>query len=266
MNMGYEEIFPALPRLDGAFDACFAFSVHKCGSTMMHSMIRAVCKNAGIPSVSIPDLLFSYGILDSTWSTDPALVPAFNRNLLYFGFRYLPPILMNPESQVRSRRFVLLVRDPRDALVSQYFSFGRKAGSHARPKHNPEALEQRLAAIEEKPIDSYVIEMASALASKLEAYRAALDFNLGLLRRYEDVYFDKETFLGEIFDHFGIAVPHHIIAAVARANDVRPAQEDDSKHIRKGTPGDHLEKLRPETIAKLNDTFRSVGSFYGYDL
>lgn len=233
---------------------------------MMHAMIGAVCNKAGIPAVSIPDLLFSYGIADAQWSNDASLAPAFDRNLLYFGFRYLPPVLMSPGLQTRARRFALLVRDPRDALVSQYFSFGRKAGSHARPAHNPEALEKRLAAIEDKPIDTYVLEMAPALARKLEAYRDSLDFSLGLLRRYEDVYFDKETFLAEIFGHFGIAVPRDIIAEVARANDVRPEKEDDSKHIRKGTPGDHAEKLRPETIARLNDTFREVGAFYGYAL
>lgn len=232
----------------------------------MHAMIGAVCNKAGIPAVSIPDLLFSYGIADAQWSNDASLAPAFDRNLLYFGFRYLPPVLMSPGLQTRARRFALLVRDPRDALVSQYFSFGRKAGSHARPAHNPEALEKRLAAIEDKPIDTYVLEMAPALARKLEAYRDSLDFSLGLLRRYEDVYFDKETFLAEIFGHFGIAVPRDIIAEVARANDVRPEKEDDSKHIRKGTPGDHAEKLRPETIARLNDTFREVGAFYGYAL
>lgn len=264
--MDYQDILSKLPDRDGDFSPCFAFSLHKCGSSMMHAMIGAVCNKAGIPAVSIPDLLFSYGIADAQWSNDASLAPAFDRNLLYFGFRYLPPVLMSPGLQTRARRFALLVRDPRDALVSQYFSFGRKAGSHARPAHNPEALEKRLAAIEDKPIDTYVLEMAPALARKLEAYRDSLDFSLGLLRRYEDVYFDKETFLAEIFGHFGIAVPRDIIAEVARANDVRPEKEDDSKHIRKGTPGDHAEKLRPETIARLNDTFREVGAFYGYAL
>lgn len=264
--MAYKEVFAALPPTDGTFDPCFAFSIHKCGSTMMHTMIRAVCQQLNIPAVSIPDLLFAQGVLDSQWATDAALQPAFARNLLYYGFRHLPPMLLAPELRLRSRRFVLLVRDPRDALVSQYFSYGRKAGSHAIPQKNAEAFLETLAKVEERPIDDYALAAAPNLLKKLEDYRGALDFELGLVRRYKDVYFDKETFLAEIFDHFGIAVPPRIITAVARAHDIRPVQEDDTKHIRKGTPGDHLEKLHPETIAKLNDIFREVGSFYGYDL
>ena len=53
---------------------------------------------------------------------------------------------------------------------------------------------------------------------------------------------------------------------MAAQNDIRPVEEDMSKHIRKGTPGDHREKLQKETIAKLNDIFRDTCSFYGYDL
>lgn len=264
--MGYKEVFAALPQHDGAFAACFAFSIHKCGSTMMHAMIRAVCDQLHIPAVSVPDLLFAQGVLDSQWAHDPAIKPAFARNLLYYGFRHLPPILLAPELQLRSRRFVLLVRDPRDALVSQYFSYGRKAGSHAVPAKNAQAFLDTLARTEDREIDDYALAAAPNLRLKLEAYRGALDFGVGLLRHYETVYFDKETFLAETFDHFAIPVPRHVIAAVARVHDVRPAQEDETKHIRKGTPGDHKEKLRPETIARLNDIFREVGSFYGYNL
>ena len=264
--MDYQDIFTKLPSRDGAVPPCFAFSVHKCGSTMMHAMIGAVCQRAGVPAASIPDMMFANGILDTDWAEDPEVLPAFRRNLLYFGFRHLPSILLSPELQLRSRRFVLLVRDPRDALVSQYFSYGKKSGSHAIPKQNAEAFLKKMGDAGDSAIDDYAISAARNLKTKLEAYRDNLDFNLGLLRRYEDVYFDKETFLAEIFDHFGIAVPRDIIAEVARANDVRPEKEDDSKHIRKGTPGDHAEKLHPDTIARLNDTFREVGAFYGYTL
>jgi len=80
------------------------------------------------------------------------------------------------------------------------------------------------------------------------------------------VFFDKETFLAEIFEHFGLSVGGNIIRNVARAHDIRPEQEDETQHIRKGTPGDHREKLKPQTIETLNDMFREVGGFYGYGL
>lgn len=264
--MDYQDVLSSLPPRDGEFESCFAFSVHKSGSSMMHAMIGAVCRRAQIPAVSIPDMMFANGVVDAEWTDDQDILPAFARNLLYFGFRYLPKVLLSPDLDLHSKRFVLLVRDPRDALVSQYYSFGRKSGSHVAPKNNPEKFLEVMAKTPDVSLDDYVRDSALALLRKLTAYRDNLDFSHGLLRRYEDVYFDKETFLAEIFDHFGIAVPSAIIADVARAHDIRPEKEDETKHIRKGTPGDHAEKLQPATIAALNDTFRDVAAFYGYAL
>ena len=264
--MNLQEITSKLPQTEADFDPCFAFSVHKCGSTMMHTMINSVCRETGIPGISLPDTFFNMGLFEKDWQSDETLLPVFERKLLYYGFRNLPQILLAPQFDLRSKRFVLLVRDPRDALVSQYFSFGRKKSSHRLPKNNAEAFIKRVEEQPELSIDDYVVQAANNLRIKLEVYRDSLNFDLGLTRRYEDVFFDKETFLGEIFGHFGIGVPADVIARVARDNDIRPEKEDDTKHIRKGMPGDHAEKLQPATIARLNDTFREVGAFYGYDL
>ena len=76
----------------------------------------------------------------------------------------------------------------------------------------------------------------------------------------------RENFLADIFTHFNIAVESDVLDEVAARNDIRPEVEDISKHIRKGTPGDHVNKLRPETITKLNDIFCETCAFYGYDL
>lgn len=264
--MNYDEIFSQIPEQEAAFEACFAFSVHKCGSTLMHDMIQRTCRRANIPALSLPAVMFAQGLQDVNWRRDYGLLPVFERQLLFFGFRYLPEILADPASGMLDKRFVLLVRDPRDALVSEYFSYGKKTGSHVLPDKNTKAFaaRMRMETVPDKTIDDYVIKASRGILAKFEAYRDTLDFDLGLVRRYEDVFFDKETFLAEIFDHFGIPVDADIIRDVARAHDIRPEEEDETQHIRKGTPGDHREKLLPQTIAQLNDTLRDVGEFYGY--
>ena len=264
--MDYDAIFSALPDRDADFGRCFAFSVHKSGSTMLGKMIADVCRRRDLPNVSIPNFFFSEGISAQDWKDDARLAPVFTRDILYYGFRFLPPVLQDPQVGLRKSRFVLLVRDPRDALVSQYFSYGKASGSHAVPKKNAEAFIAVREALPERSIDEYVIDVSRQLRNKLTAYRDHLNFDLGLVRRYEDVFFDKKTFLREIFEHFGVDVPRGVIAKVAAKHDIRPEQEDETRHIRKGTPGDHQEKLLPETIEKLNDTFRKIGRFYGYEM
>jgi len=264
--MDYDAIFSTLPDSQPGFERCFAFSVHKSGSTMLGKMVREVCKRRDIPAASVPNLLFSEGVPVRDWKDDQKLAPAFTKEILYYGFRFLPPMMCAPGVALRKSRFVLLVRDPRDALVSQYFSFGKTSGSHVLPKKNAEAYTATRESLPERSIDEYVVQISRQLCNKLVDYRDNLNFDLGLMRRYEDVFFDKATFLGEIFTHFGVDVPPGVIAKVAENHDIRPEKEDETRHIRKGTPGDHREKLKPETIATLNDTFREIGAFYGYEM
>lgn len=264
--MQYNKILRQLPEESHEFGPCYAFSVHKSGSTMMNNMINAVCKESNIPAITLPTFFFNEGIAPKEWARDPKLMPAFTKNLLYFGFRFLPQVFEKDEFDAKTRRFVLLVRDPRDALVSQYFSYGKTGGSHKLPKKGADALIKKMAQTDDLTIDEYVIKQAPLLRGKLAAYRDTLNFDLGSVHRYEDVFFDKGSFLKTTFAHFGIPVEESVIEKVADKFDIRPDTEDQSKHIRKGTPGDHIEKLKPETIVKLNGILGNVAGFYGYDL
>lgn len=263
--MNWSELDTNQDELDLA-DAYFVFGLHKCGSSLMHKMVRTVCDRGGIPSFDMPGLAFKEGIRPEQWATDEALVPLFKRRRVYYGFRFLPKLLLYPDLEIREKKFVLLVRDPRDALVSQFFSFGGKHLSHAMPKKNADVFLDKIQKTADLDIDEYVLEMAGPHLRKMTDYRDRLDFDKGLLRRYEDIYYDKETFLRDIFAHFGLEVPAALIKRVAEQNDVRPVEEDITRHIRKGTPGDHTEKLKPETVRQLNAIFTEIASAYGYDL
>ncbi len=264
--MDYLAIFKKDLATSGAFQECFAFSIHKAGSTLMHKMIAQVCKAVQIPAISIPDMLFKEGVVASEWENDPELCKLIEKGRIYFGFRFLPEFLLSPQLRLREKKSVLLVRDPRDALVSEYYSFGGKHLSHRLPDKNKEAFLERVKVNEDFDIDEYVLRKAANHLKKLTMYQTKLNFNRVLLRRYEEIYFDKRTFLSDIFCHFGLSIPTEVIKRVANENDIRPVEEDISKHIRKGTPGDHRDKLQKNTIAKLNDLFGDSCSFFGYDL
>lgn len=261
----YQKIFSRAPA-PGAFEQCYAFSIHKAGSTLMHKMIAEVCHAAGIPSLSIPDTLFREGIIESVSESEPDLAALLIPGRVYYGFRFLSPFVPAGDPGLRQRPTVLLVRDPRDALVSQYYSYGGKHVSHRLPDKNKEQFIEKARQTADLEIDEYVLQSARNYHRKLDAYKNALDMDAILLRRYEDIYFDKRRFLSEIFETFRLDVPSSIISSVAQQNDVRPDVEQVGKHVRKGAPGDHREKLRPETIARLNETFRDIGRHFGYDL
>ena len=262
----YNIIFAHQLKHQGAFEECYALSIHKAGSTLMHKMIAETCNIAKVPAISIPDTLFKEGIFEKDWGDDKEIVKLIGPGRIYYGFRNLPNVLLDGTVNLKSRKCVLLIRDPRDALVSQYFSFGGKHISHKLPDKNADVFLSHANSTAGLDIDDYVLQLAKNHLNKLINYKDNLDFNNVLLRKYEEIYFDKKGFLSDIFDHYGISVDSDIISYVAERNDVRPAKENINNHIRKGKPGDHKEKLKPDTIGKLNDIFNEVCAWYGYDL
>lgn len=232
----------------------------------MNKMIQEACQLANIPCISIADTFFRMNVPTSDWENDERLIEKITPGRIYYGFRHLPKVFLSESLRLKEKKSVLLVRDPRDAMVSQYFSFGGKYISHKTPDRNKKAFLKRLRSTAHMDIDEYVLHAATLYNERLNAYKDNLNFENVALFKYEDIYYDKGKFLGDIFTHFDIAVAPDVLKEVAAKNDVRPEVEDVSKHIRQGTPGDHMNKLHPETISKLNEIFSEACAWYGYDL
>lgn len=192
------------------FEEVFAFSVHKAGSTLMHNMIAQVCRRSEISSISIPDRMFLEGFSDE-WQNDSEMCELFTPGRVYYGYRPLPTFMIDEKFKLHEKRAVLLIRDPRDALVSQYFSLGGKYISHRVPNKNKEAFLDRLRKTADLDINQYVLQAARDYLGKLSLYRSSLSFANVLLRRYESIFMDKQTFLAEIFEHFGLTLARYCI-------------------------------------------------------
>lgn len=257
-----EVIDPQLPPAS-RFPACFAFSVHKAGSSMMFGMLSEATARESIPAISVPDILFKHGIEDQVWQADETLLRYFSPGRLYYGFRYFPSIFNNRADLFGKSFSVLLLRDPRDALVSQYYSF---KGSHALPNKNQEKYKKQFMKTASQEINQYVISSAPIYREKLNQYVENTNFARTRVFRYEDVVFNKGEFLEQIFQHFRLDVGEDTIKDVSERHDKRPEQEDEGSHIRKVTPGDHVAKLRPETIRFLNNYFSETCNKLGIQL
>lgn len=55
----------------------FAFSMHKSGSSLLNGMIEAVCSQANVPSISVPDILFMHGVPGAIWEPDEHVLAFF---------------------------------------------------------------------------------------------------------------------------------------------------------------------------------------------
>jgi hypothetical protein len=165
------------------------------------------------------------------------------------------------EDFVRERIAVFLVRDPRDILVSAYYSFGFTHPWSPDPAIRAQQ-EIRRAAISAQTIDEYASANAPLLAQQFAlAVRLRHACSRSVLLRYEDMIHDWPVFEAALQRHLRLA-PSALMEMRAR---ITPRQtEDTSAHQRSGATGSHARKLTPETVQVLDGIFEGALSDLGY--
>lgn len=241
--------------------SCFLFSLPKAGSVLLNSLVRDLGAEAGLGYRSLMDEFFVAGIADDEIPAGAGRnLPADNH--VFGGFRNWPerldvPILANC-------RKVFLVRDPRDMLVSQYFSVRH---SHPLPGGSGrlrEAFERARQQALDMSIDDFVLDNSQEVIRHLQGYRSILEDPLTRIYRYEDVIFSKADWAFDMAQFFGWNIRAERCAEIAARHDRRVDGEDPARHIRRVAPGDHLDKLRAETVVRLDYRLRCVLAAFGY--
>ena len=140
-------------------------------------------------------------------------------------------------------RTFFVLRDPRDAVVSWYFS---ALHSHI-PVHPIPELRAGLSERDRSDGFCFLIDRLDAFGT-FRAQRswieAAPDPRVAILR-YEDLVADTAGFLNRLFAHLGMDVPRHVTLGLAAnygfarfSGGRQPGTEDPANHYRKGVAGD----------------------------
>ncbi len=172
--------------------------------------------------------------------------------------------LLSPRN-LRGKKMVVLVRDPRDILVSMYFSFGFSHAASPNPGIR-RYQEERRARIQAMTIDEYALHTAASLREKFGLLARLIESPVVkdcLLLKYEDLIFRFEDFYK---DFSGFVELEDEVKNELYRRTRPPKDEDSTRHRRKGTPGDHKEKLQPETVQKLDGILEPALKYFGYPL
>ncbi len=268
MQCGRTVEFELPPPSPGFSQAIFVLGVRKSGSTLLNSLTRAMAQQFGMPYIDVAGGMFQRDLKAAQWMDDPAVLRLFRPGYMHGGFRTAHLHFMTSPVYLAARK-ILLVRDPRDALVSQYFSVLR---THALPAVNhgtggaTEHLLVQRAKAAQQSIDDYVLQNARAFHLTMQQYVSLLQDEQLTLFRYEDVILDKEPWLRRMLAIAELPAERPFIDGVIQQFDVMPESEDPSRFVRKVVPGDHLVKLRPSTIESLNRVFEDIADAFGYRL
>ncbi|MBZ9610317.1 sulfotransferase domain-containing protein [Rheinheimera maricola] len=238
------------------FPSAYVFAFAKSGSTLLDRLVRDYCKEIGVPSFSLFGSAFNLGV--NPGHIDKDAKQAFTAlGTVYTGFRHYP---RNFDLDLREANCIWLTRDPRDMLVSLYFSIAKshvvKQGDNARFKERE--------IVNSMDIDTFVLSRASSYIKNFNMYRNKLPINKTKIVRYEDVIYDKESLLSLLVEHLALPTNVDALIKVAKKHDVIPDSEQVSDHVRQVHPGNYLVKLKQDTIGILNKELSTFLDYFDY--
>jgi 2-polyprenyl-3-methyl-5-hydroxy-6-metoxy-1,4-benzoquinol methylase len=247
----------------GNFSSCYIFGIHQSGSTLINRIFKDVCRELKMPFVAPEEQLFSQGTVPSFIVND--MSPIFlNRGFFYLGFRSY--WIGNHNVELKGNKCILLVRDPRDSIVSHFFS---SKYSHVLPKSGvvKDTMEKLRSELMYEAVSKYVLRenIVNLFVVNHEQYYRSLPRESTRIYRYEDVIFFKREWLMDMLNFLGIELPSERIDQIAARHNLIPDKEQPDKFVRQVIPGNYKKHLSQPIINKLNKRFNHILSWYGYD-
>jgi Sulfotransferase domain len=250
------------------------FTTHKAGSMVLHRVLRDICEKNNIAYYSPNQSGANKMPFDRIFNGEDFIAARHG----YFG----PLRFFVPSAALESANIIVHLRDPRDVLTSMFFSycFMHPGDIEANTGYRKE--------VAEAGIDKFVLDMSDENFTRYTGdYGTGSPYNryigniqdryITYLREvirkpnavvisYEEMVLDFRSWLRKFLTAFKLADADETYEFVAdrHAETVKPTGEDNWSHKRKVTPGDYKEKLRPETISKLNLRFSKVLDALGY--
>lgn len=166
------------------------------------------------------------------------------------------------KENLEENRAIFFVRDPRDILVSMYYSFGF---THPWSPHRDIRAyqEERRERIQKMTIDDYAIHTAPELKEKFDTIRLLKKWAAdSLLLRYEDMIDNFDEFYRQLREF--VQLNGSVREELFRQTRPREA-EHPTDHKRKGQPGDYKEKLKPAAIHEINGILENTLKEFGYE-
>jgi hypothetical protein len=172
-------------------------------------------------------------------------------------------------SELEKHKIVLMIRDFRDLLVSEYYSI---AYSHIAPYklgNKYELFVEQRTKARESSIDEYAVTESNRIYNTLQRYKTLLidKYPNVYITKYEDMINDFSGWLNNLLYNCELNIrPDFFTALLGKNERIKPKDEDVQRHMRKGKSGEYKEKLNRETIEYLNEKFSSMLLTFGYKL
>lgn len=260
-----QQLIADQPVMTSEHSSIIHFSLNKAATQHTKNVLSRVSKMNGIKPVHINEYAF-FTEFPYLTSVPPGSMSDYAHIFRPKGFLYSAfGGMVHGIKDLEQYKVILMIRDPRDILVSWYYSL---AFSHSIPpqtsNRHQEYLENRRKA-RGITVDEHVLQESERVFTILDTYRNELlePYSHVVLTSYEEMTSDYSAWLHKLLKACDLEIPPIVFQQLLEENrQLQPDEEDKHQHIRKGKPGDYLDKLKPETIDKLNKKFELIFQAY----
>jgi len=261
------ELIEGRYRNDSSHPSIIHFSVNKAATQYVRELLSRCAAENGMTTVGLAEYAFhtKFPYLDQLSVREMA-----RYQYLFNPSGYLYSVfggMIEGIPELEKYRVILMIRDPRDVLVSEYYSY---AFSHSEPSKLGDKyvdfMKMRQKA-RNVTIDEYVVSECDRVCANYERYVSLLldRYDHVLVTKYEEMTSDFEAWLKKILEKCEFKVSDQLLETIlTEAGHLKPTQEDVHQHIRKGMPGDYKEKLDRKTIDCIDTKFSSVLKRFDY--
>lgn len=221
------------------------FTVHKSASTFIKNTIIKLVGTSNIIPLKLSGYLNNRK--KELYYNNPQFMKKVlkERGFFYGAFRAFYPF-----PDMDKFKIILVLRDPRDVLTSFYFST-----LYNHPLSEKSVLEERKK-YASYTIDEYVLDVAPSMQKNYAAYcKKLLSRKNVLFLKYEDMISSFEPWIHKLTNFLELKGVDDCINQIIATTSFKVEKEDPNSFIRNVKAGDHLNKLKPETIVKLNELF-----------
>jgi hypothetical protein len=242
-------------------ESVYFYSLHKAGTSLMTEALRQA---GNLKHVDYETMVF-----DNKFVGKPVF---YDHGHLYGVFRITQPSTspiystlgqyISTQEFVKEKTIVFMVRDPRDILISLYYSARNSHVVSANPEIKIRAQAMRNL-LQTTSLEEFVLERATGIPIRFETlHRLSQSCKQKVILKYEDLIHNFDGFMAG-FEQY-IKIPQEKIEELYRASRPR-LDEDPAAHKRSGKIAQYKEKLTPATQQKLTEICRSALELFDYD-
>ena len=255
------------PKINNSsnLDSVIFFTTHKCASNFISKLLETVDESSEFIHYDYGGLVGS--VADKINQKAP-FEPYLNKNYKHLfsskGEIYGPQRRPLDFLSINSYKKIFFLRDPRDVLISSFYSFGK---THAPPSQKilrSDFYKER-EKINSLGLEKYAIYKSDEILEIYLSYKNLKEMSESCIYlKYDDYAIDTSYFLKTVFNFLNISIDQMEIDRLISLADPIQLTKDDSKHKRSGKLDQWKSELSKETQKKLNVKFQDILKYWEF--